>query len=178
MIDPLRTTLRTLGVGRAWLRARELRRLLTDPGYLRRQWEEMSEYLEWRQRHRATLRPPLYPAGSRKRVLIVTKGTLNGTQVELALIKGLELGGFVPVVLNDRPELEKHYRLAGVESVRAAGTCARFRNRWRRRRRLSTARARSRTCCRSSTPARGSASSRCQRPFARCGSADSTCRSR
>jgi hypothetical protein len=116
MIDPLRTALRTLGVGRALLRAREVHRLLTEPGHLRRHWEEVSEYIEWRQRHGSTLRPPLYPAGSRKRVLIVTKGTLNGAQVELALIKGLELAGFVPVVLTERPELEKHYRLAGVES--------------------------------------------------------------
>jgi hypothetical protein len=47
--------------------------------------------------------------------LIVTKGTLKGAQVELALVKGLELAGFTPVILTDR-SLEKHFRLAGVTS--------------------------------------------------------------
>jgi hypothetical protein len=116
MMHPIRTMLRTLGVGRALLRVREAKQLLSDPGYRRRRREEIGEYFEWLRRHGSTLRPALYPAGARQRVLIVSKGTLNGAQIEMALIKGLELGGFVPVVLTDRVELEKHYRIAGVES--------------------------------------------------------------
>ena len=43
----------------------------------------------------------------------MAKGTIDGAKIELGLIKGLELGGFVPVVLADRA-LAKFYRLAGV----------------------------------------------------------------
>jgi hypothetical protein len=111
----MRSLLRSIGAGRALLRARELSRLLTHPGHLRREWEQLSEYVEWRHRYGSILGPPLYPRGAPKQALIVTKGTLNGAQIEMALIKALELGGFVPVVLTERPELEKHFGIAGVD---------------------------------------------------------------
>jgi hypothetical protein len=113
---PVRQWLRAAGAGRALLKARYFWRLTTDAGFRRIEMELFEDYLQWRWRHRAALQPSLYPAGSTKRALIVGKGTLNGAQVELSLIKGLELAGFVPVVLTNRTDLEKHYRLAGVRS--------------------------------------------------------------
>lgn len=113
---PVRRWLRAAGAGRALLRARYFWRLTADAGFRRIEFELFEDYLRWRWRHGDALRPTLYPSGSTKRALIVAKGTLNGTQVELSLIKGLELAGFVPVVLTNRSDLEKHYRLAGVRS--------------------------------------------------------------
>lgn len=111
---PLRVVLREAGAGRALLRARYLWRLASNPGFRKIEFELFEDYLRWRWRYRDALQPSLYPAGASKRALIVAKGTLNGTQVELPLIKGLEMAGFVPVVLTNRTDLEKHYRLAGV----------------------------------------------------------------
>ena len=50
---------------------------------------------------------------ARPRALIVAKETINGAKIEIALIKGLELAGYVPVVLTDR-SFVKFYKLAGV----------------------------------------------------------------
>jgi hypothetical protein len=113
---PVRAVLRAAGAGRALLRARYLWRLAADPGFWQIELEMLEDYLRWRWRYGDVLRPRLYPAGATRRALIVAKGTLNGAQIELPLIKGLELAGFVPVVLTNRSDLEKHYRLAGVES--------------------------------------------------------------
>jgi hypothetical protein len=114
--DRVRAVLRVFGVGRVLLYTRYAWRLVSDADFWRVQSDSWRDYWGWYVRNRPILRPPLYPAGSRKRALIVTKGTLNGAQIELALIKGLELGGFVPTVLTSRPDLRKHYRLAGVQS--------------------------------------------------------------
>lgn len=86
-------------------------RLVLRPRYRRNEWRSWRSYREWRN-HEATLSPPLH-GGATRRALIVTKGTINGARVEMALIKGLELAGFVPVVLTES-WLEKHFRLAGV----------------------------------------------------------------
>jgi hypothetical protein len=95
-------------------RAKYVVRLVIHPAFRRLEWTSWREYFEWRRAYGATLGPSLHVkrAGA-PRALIVTKGTLKGTQVELGLIKGIELAGFVPVVLTDR-SLQKHYRLAGV----------------------------------------------------------------
>jgi hypothetical protein len=113
---PLRALLRAAGAGRALLRAKYLWRLASDPEFWRVELELFEDYLRWRWNYGETMRPTLYPSDSRRIALIVAKGTLNGTQVELPLIKGLELAGFVPVVLTDRSDLHKHYRLGGVRS--------------------------------------------------------------
>lgn len=113
---PVRALLRAVGAGKALLRARYLWRLASDAEFWRIELELFQDYLRWRWRYGDALRPSLYPRGSTRVALIVAKGTLNGTQIELPLIKGLELAGFVPVVLTDRSDLHKHYRLAGVKS--------------------------------------------------------------
>lgn len=113
---PVRALLRSAGLGRGLLQARYLWRLASDPAFWKLELELFQDYFDWRWRYRDALQPSLYPSGATRRALIVTKGTLNGAQIELPLIKGLELAGFVPVVLTDRSDLLKHYRLAGVRS--------------------------------------------------------------
>lgn len=110
----LKRALRASGLDRWVSRARYCGRLAVNPQFRRLQRAAWSEYLQWRRQHRATLAPSLLPSGRPpRRALIVTKGTVNGAQIELGLIKALELGGFRAVVLTDR-SLEKFYRLAGV----------------------------------------------------------------
>lgn len=93
--------------------ARFAGRLLINPHFRRLQQMTWAEYLRWR-RYAPVLRPSLLPAGARpRRALIVTKGTVLGAEIELGLIKALELAGFTSVVLTDSA-LEKFYRLAGV----------------------------------------------------------------
>ena len=92
-------------------RARYVARLLVRPQFRRTEWQSWRAYWDWRT-HARTLSTPMATNPTR-RALIVTKGTINGARVEIALIKGLELAGFTPVVLTE-DWLEKHYRLAGV----------------------------------------------------------------
>jgi hypothetical protein len=95
-------------------RAKYVGRIGFNPQFRKLESANWREYFEWRRRYAAVLQPTLYPrSAGLPRALIVTKGTLKGAQVELGLIKGIELAGFVPVVLTDQT-LEKHYRLAGV----------------------------------------------------------------
>jgi hypothetical protein len=110
----LKAALRQAGLDRWVSRLKYAGRLAVNPHFRRLQMVAWSEYLSWRRRHRRTLRPSLRPPGrSVRRALVVAKGTVHGAQIELALIKALEMGGFSPVVLADR-SLEKFYRLAGV----------------------------------------------------------------
>jgi hypothetical protein len=110
----VRSALRATGLDRAISGVRYCGRLVMNPRFRKLQTVAWSEYLQWRRQHRDTLRPSLMPAGRNpRRALIVAKGTVHGAQIELGLIKALELGGFTAVVLADR-SLEKFYRLAGV----------------------------------------------------------------
>jgi hypothetical protein len=112
--DRIKRILKLTGLDRWVSRAKYLGRLVIHPAFRRLEWMSWRDYFEWRRAYGATLGPVLYAnrAGA-PRALIVTKGTLKGTQVELGLIKGVELAGFMPVVLTDQA-LQKHYRLAGV----------------------------------------------------------------
>jgi hypothetical protein len=107
---------RATGAGKVWLAARYLKGLAFHAEFRKSEWQVLTDYLYWRRHHRAALQPPLYPPGATRRALIVTKGTLKGAKVEIGLLKGLELGGFIPVVLTNRSDLKKMYRLAGVRS--------------------------------------------------------------
>lgn len=111
----MKAVLKAAGLDQWVSRTRYAGRLVINPQFRRLQRTAWSEYFSWRRRHAATLAPRLLPDGATRRALIVTKGTVHGAQIELALLKGLELGGFTPVVLTDR-SLEKYYRLAGVGS--------------------------------------------------------------
>jgi hypothetical protein len=112
----MKAVLNAMGLGGVVSRIRFAGRLVINPRFRRLQYTAWSQYVEWRRRHGAALAPNLVPAGvSTKRALIVAKGTVHGAQIELALIKGLELAGFTPVVLTE-PWLERYFRLAGVES--------------------------------------------------------------
>jgi hypothetical protein len=107
---------RAAGAGKLWLTGRQLSALATDPEFRKGQWTVLRDYWRWRRDHRAMLETPLYPRGATKRALIVAKGSLKGTKVEIGLLKGLELAGFVPTILTNRSDLKKMYRLAGVSS--------------------------------------------------------------
>jgi hypothetical protein len=110
----VKRALKATGLDQWVSRVKYAGRLVINPQFRRLQRVLWSEYFEWRRAHAAALAPPLVPPGAlSKRALIVTKGTVHGAQIELGLIKGLELAGFTPVVLTDRA-LEKFYRLAGV----------------------------------------------------------------
>jgi hypothetical protein len=113
--DRARSVARAMGVGKAWLGARYVAGLVRHPEFRRVEWQLLQDYLQWRRQYRATLSAPLYPPGAARRALIVAKGTQKGAQIEIGLLKGLELGGFVPTVLTNRSDLEKLYRLAGVQ---------------------------------------------------------------
>lgn len=114
--EPVRSFLRLFGVGRGLLHARYAWRLLVDPDFWRVESNSWRDYWGWRWHYGPALRQPFHPAGSTRRALIVTKGTVNGMQIELPLTKGIELGGFVPTVLTSRPDLIKLYRLGGIQS--------------------------------------------------------------
>lgn len=89
---------------------------MIDASFRRQQWADHLEYRSWRRQHAATLGPSLRPSHRpAKRALIVAKGTVNGAQIEVGLIKALELAGFDSIVLADHP-LDRYYRLAGVTS--------------------------------------------------------------
>lgn len=105
MIDAIRAIARAAGVGRGLERARYVTRLAADTAYRREALRLRREFLVWRRRHGATLTPSLYPAGSTKRVLVVTKGTLPAAQVELALIIGSRAGRVRADVLTNRTDL-------------------------------------------------------------------------
>lgn len=110
----MKRVLKATGLDQWVSRVKYAGRLVINPQFRRLQRVVWTEYLEWRRVHAAALAPRLVPKGAPiRRALIVTKGTVHGAQIELGLIKGLELAGFTPVVLTDRA-LEKFYRLAGV----------------------------------------------------------------
>jgi len=110
----VKRALKATGLDQWVSRVKYAGRLVINPQFRRLQRVLWSEYFEWRRAHAAALAPRLVPVGAPiKRALIVTKGTVHGAQIELGLLKGLELAGFTPVVLTDRT-LEKFYRLAGV----------------------------------------------------------------
>ena len=106
-------------------------RVLIDPVFRRREIALWRESRRWKRDYGEVLRsclsddsrlPPWRGFGEpgrramrevRPRVLVVGKETINGAKIELALIKGLELAGYVPVVLTDR-SFVKLYKLAGV----------------------------------------------------------------
>lgn len=109
----IKAVLKATRLDRLVSRAKYVGRLAVNPQFRRLERQSWSAWRTWRRQHAAALRPPLYPPGAEARALIVAKGTLVGAQIEIALIKALELAGFVPVVLGDR-SLDKHFRLAGV----------------------------------------------------------------
>lgn len=117
MTDPFRDRVKAgfdrTGLSRGVSAAKYLARVALQPQFRKLELAAVRAYFDWRRRHGATLGPALYARGASRRVLIVAKGTLTGAQIELGLIKGLELAGFVPVVLADG-WLHKLYRLAGV----------------------------------------------------------------
>lgn len=114
--DRLKTLLRALGLDRPISGARYLGRLAINPEFRRVEIINRREFREWRGKYQQILSPSLLAPGARQRALIVTKGTINGCKVETALIKGLELGGFVPVVLTDK-RFAKYFRIAGVREL-------------------------------------------------------------
>jgi Capsule polysaccharide biosynthesis protein len=103
-----------------WCRAAG--RILVDPPFRHREIGLWRAYRAWKREYGEALRPSLHTGSrmepsvasqARPKALIVAKETINGAKIEIALIKGLELAGYVPVVLTDR-SFVKFYKLAGV----------------------------------------------------------------
>ncbi len=113
--DRLKAWLRAVGVDRAISRARYLGRLVINKEFRRVEILNARAYRQWKRDFGPVLRTPLHAATATRRALVVGKGTMTGAKVETALIKGLELGGFVPAVLTDK-RFVKYYRLAGVHA--------------------------------------------------------------
>jgi hypothetical protein len=111
--DHVKAALRAVGLDRVISRGRYFGRLVLNREFRRVEILNAREYRQWRHEFGEVLRPVLYPSTAQRRALVVGKGTINGAKVETALVKGLELGGFVPAVLTDK-RFVKYYRLAGV----------------------------------------------------------------
>ncbi|HYB94430.1 MAG TPA: hypothetical protein VEC39_05630 [Vicinamibacterales bacterium] len=113
--DRVKAVLRAAGLDRVIGGVRYAGRLALNREFRRLESMNAREYANWK-RYRPILEPRLTPTAAPRRALIVTKGTVTGAKIETALIKGLELGGFVPVVLTDRT-LAKYFRIAGVRDI-------------------------------------------------------------
>jgi hypothetical protein len=111
--DQLKAALRTVGLDRVISRARYLGRLALNAEFRRFERRNREEYRAWHRAYAPVLGPSLLAPGPARRALLVTKGTIKGAEVESGLVKGLELGGFTPVVLTDK-QFAKYFRMAGV----------------------------------------------------------------
>jgi hypothetical protein len=100
-------------------RGRRLLRWMGDGAFRERERLRRREWIAFERDHGPLFAPHLSSAsGSGAKALVVGMGLTQGIAVELALIKGLELAGFAPVVLAPRePLAHRYYRLAGVERV-------------------------------------------------------------
>jgi hypothetical protein len=76
-------------------------------------------FKEFASAHRTMLEQPLLErTAPHKIALFACVGALNVVKLELGLLKGLELAGFLPVVLLDRdPWLARYFQLAGVKRL-------------------------------------------------------------
>lgn len=111
----MRPLVRAVGLTGLLRRSRYVGRLILNASFRRREWTKWVEYRSWR-RHAPALGPSLLPLRRpARRALIVAKGTSHGAQIEVTLIKALELAGFEPVVLADH-SFDRYFRLAGVRS--------------------------------------------------------------
>lgn len=124
--EGLKSILRRTGLLPAARALRYWGKLIADPVLLhhelkrrRREGLLQQEFLQFQQQSGGVLRHRLYSVGPKqKRALVVSIGFLDGVKMELALIKGLELAGFVPVVLTRRdPWLVKYYELTGTNEI-------------------------------------------------------------
>ena len=122
--DQIKAALRALRLDRVVSHVRQAGRLVLNPEFRRLERTNRQEYRAWREAHADVLGPSLLPPGPSRCALIVTKGTINGAKVESGLVKGLELGGFRPVVLTDKP-FAKYFRLAGVREFAHWEQCSR-----------------------------------------------------
>jgi hypothetical protein len=87
-----------------------------DPARRRAELEAYREFLQFKREFGSAFGAPLHGAGQAlKRALVVSIGLVDTIKVELALIKGLELAGYAPVVLADRHGwCAKYYEAVGV----------------------------------------------------------------
>ena len=90
-----------------------------DREFRRRDRVQRHAFMSFGRAYGAALGADLHQArGGRKKALVAGIGFVDGVKVELALIKGLQLAGFEPVVLAWRdPWLVRFYRLAGVRRI-------------------------------------------------------------
>ena len=73
-------------------------------------------YLDFKRRHSAALGQPLAPLRKSRGIALVCSAHFPGVELELGVIKALELAGFTPLVLVRRQEwlLRKYYELASL----------------------------------------------------------------
>ena len=118
--------LKWAGMAPAARAARSTINFLTDPTFRRNEIERRrlervvrKDYLELQRTCGDSLQSHINGGRNpQSKALVVGTGILQLVKVEMALIKGLELAGYEPVVLTRRnPWLVKYYRLAGVEEI-------------------------------------------------------------
>lgn len=126
-LDRLRTNLRVvlkttglLGLGRRLrVRFKDLSKFLRDPEFRRRKREERQRFQQFKKQYGNVLKQSLSSNnGQQKRVLIVSRH-FTALELQLGLLKALELAGFLPMVLtvSRRRQLRNCYRWAGVKTV-------------------------------------------------------------
>lgn len=93
-------------------------RLLLSPATRKQEWKQWQEFLKLKRQYGQVLSHGLNGAGRpQKRALVIGMGMLSFINVELAILKSLELAGYGPIVLlgERHPLLACYYRLAGAE---------------------------------------------------------------
>ncbi len=96
--------------------------LALSPATRKQEWKEWQEFLKLKRQYGQVLsynlHSNLHSAGrTQKRALVIGMGMLSYINVELAILKSLELAGYCPIVLlgGHHPLLTRYYRLAGAK---------------------------------------------------------------
>lgn len=115
---PIRRLVKRAGLLPAARAVKRRLELLINPQVRRRDRADRQAFVAFQRAYGCALAHELGGNGSKPVALVVSIGFADGVKQELGLIKGLQLGGFEPVVLTWRdPWLASYYRLAGVRRL-------------------------------------------------------------
>ena len=91
--------------------------VLTDPRFRHREHELRQDFYRFKEQYGSVFAHRLNK-GTRGKALVASLGFVDGVQMELGLIKGLEMAGFSPVVLTARdPLITEYHKLTGSSQV-------------------------------------------------------------
>lgn len=92
---------------------------LTHPELRQRKRAQTERIREFRRDYQHILSQSLVPAGSRSRKVLVISRRFPTIEVELTLLKALEIAGYVPVVVIKGQDrfIRKYYELAGIKQI-------------------------------------------------------------